>query len=173
MVNRGSWWVLLFAAAGCAAAQAPDREPQPPHPVYERILGSAIAAPDVILYLNPRIAERYFDSTARDDGFPRVVAAFERMGARRGEAAARLNWGAVLWNLDETERAYREMTSALDLFNRIGDVEGIAHAHEWIGYALEESGAVEPAGDHLAIAYQLFRKLGNEGAAQRVAGYGE
>lgn len=170
-MKRGILLAALFC--GCAGARPPDRAPGEARPVYERILGAQVASPELIVYLNPRVADAYFDDDAGDAGFARLVAAFERIGARRGEAAARLNWGAVLWNIGEEERAYDQMMRALRLFVRVGDVDGMAHAHEWIGYTLARSGAVEPAGDHLAVAYQLFSKLENRAAAERVANYGE
>lgn len=170
-MRRAVMAVLLFT--GCAAARAPERAPGEAAPVYERILGAQTASPELVVYLNPRVADAYFDDDAEEAGFARLVAAFERIGALRGEAAARLNWGAVLWKLGEEERAYQEMMRALDRFVRIGDVEGMAHAHEWIGYAMARSGAVEPAGEHLAVAYQLFSRLENRAAAERVANYGE
>ena len=165
--------LLLMLSPGCAAEKAAERVPGRVEPVYERILGAATASPDLVAYLNPRIAERYFDGAAEDDGFTRIISAFRAIGARRGEAAARLNWGAVLWNLGEEEAAYREMMIALEMFTSIGDAEGLAHTHEWLGYTMKESGAVDPAGEHLAVAYQLFRLLGNERAATRVLDYGD
>ncbi len=169
---RSALAVLLIA--GCAAGRASvEKVPGKVEPVYERILGASVASPDLVAYLNPRLTERYFDGTARDDGFGRVIDAFRAVGARRGEAAARLNEAAVLWNLKEERAAYREMMIALRLFTQIGDVEGLAHTHEWLGYAMKESGAIDPAAEHLAVAYQLFRLLGNEQAASRVLGYGD
>jgi hypothetical protein len=166
--------LLLLSSAGCAAAErAAEKVPGKVEPVYERILGAATASPDLVAYLNPTIAERYFDDAAEDDGFTRIISAFRAIGARRGEAAARLNWGAVLWNLGDAEAAYREMMLALDLFTTIGDAEGLAHTHEWLGYTMKESGAIDPAGEHLAVAYQLFQLLGNDRAASRVLAYGD
>ena len=165
--------LLLLLLCGCAAAKEAERAPGKVEPVYERILGAAIASPDLVAYLDPRTAERWFDGRAEDDGFSRIVDAFRAIGARRGEAAARLNWGAVLWSLGDEEASYREMMAALDLFTRIGDAEGLAYAHEWLGYSMKESGAIDPAAEHLTVAYQLFRLLGNQRAAERVLGYGD
>jgi hypothetical protein len=150
-----------------------EKAPGKVEPVYERILGAATASPDLVAYLNPRLLEDHFDDRAEDDGFTRVISAFRVIGAKRGEAAARLNWAAVLWNLGEEEASYREMMLSLELFTKVGDAEGLAHAHEWLGYTMKESGAIEPAAEHLAVAYQLFKLMGNERAASRVLAYGE
>jgi hypothetical protein len=163
----------LALLAGCAAAAAPEKVPGKVEPVYERILGAATASPEMVAYLNPRLSEKHFDGRAEDHGFTRIISAFRAIGATRGEAAARLNWAAVLWNLGDAEASYREMMLALELFTAAGDAEGLAHAHEWLGYSMKESGAIEPAAEHLAVAYQLFTLLGNERAASRVLGYGD
>jgi hypothetical protein len=166
---------LIFALSiGCAAAErAVEKVPGKVEPVYERILGASTASPDLIAYLDPTLAGEYFDDTAEDDGFTRIISAFHALGARRGEAAARLNWGAVLFNLGDAEASYREMMNALELFTAIGDAEGLAHAHEWIGFLMKKSGAIDPAAEHLAVAYQLFRLLGNDRAAERVLALGD
>lgn len=179
---------LLIAsfAAGCAAARAPeaaagtprvypDAPPKKPGE-YERILGTFSARGETPIYLIPTVLERGYDDEDDDEGESalfNMAQTFQRLGHKRGEAAARLNRGAVLWHRGEGDAAYRELESAKILFAAAGDLDGEAHAHEWLGFFMRESGEKELAEDHLALAYQMFKKLENEVAAERILSYGE
>ena len=178
-----SFVALALQMSGCAAgmkapqvspaeaAQARDQAAEEGE--YERLLGTFSVNPDLVIYLNPAICERYLVQTGNGDDIAQIVDQFGRIGAARGEAAARLNWGVVFWYDGEAEYAYREMMNALQIFAEIGDVDGLAHTYEWLGYFFKQSGAIEEAGEHLAVAYQLFEKLSNQPAAERVLSYAD
>lgn len=182
---RGHLAALLLTMTGCAAARAPQaasipevrREtPEKKRGEYERILGTFSARGETPIYLTPAVLERGYDDEDDDAGAIALVnmaIAFQSMGHKRGEAAARLNRGAVLWHRGDGDSAYRELESAKILFAAAGDLEGEAHAHEWLGFFMRESGEKELAEDHLALAYQMFRKLENQAAAERVLSYAE
>lgn len=152
------------------SAEAPEQEARVE---YERILGSFTARPDLVIYLTPAACLRFCQSSPDDVRLEGLVRDFARLGAVRGEAAARLNRGAVLWRRGEHQLAYVQVMESRRLFARAADVEGLAHAYEWLGFLFEESGAVGEAGDHLAVAYQLFGKLGNTPAQARILSYAD
>lgn len=166
--------LALLVHVACAAAKIPERAapPAPKEPQYERILGSFVVHPDAVVYLTPRMTEDRVAPGDAADALADIADRFAATGAPRGEAVARLNRGALLWKEGDGEVAYTQMARALALFAEVGDVEGLAHAYEWLGYAFLKAGAVDRAGEHLAAAYQLFELMGDLDAAQRVAGYG-
>jgi tetratricopeptide (TPR) repeat protein len=185
-VSVRAYFLVLFAAfsSGCAAAKraaeaAPAVQPPTgPRPAgeYERILGTFSVKIDAAIYLTPRLLERAYDDDNEEGGaaaLQTTVGWFQRLGHKRGEAAARLNRGAVLWKLGQGDAAYRELDEARKLFAGAGDLEGEAHAHEWLGFFFRESGEKELAEDHLALAYQMFQKLENAPAAERILSYGD
>jgi hypothetical protein len=173
---------LLFSSA-CAAgrmAEPAARAEQPAEPgaggtvEFERILGSFSVKSEIPIYLNPRLLEHGFNDDSdyvREGNFAGLIAEFRRLKVTRGEAAARLNHAATLWFLDEADTAYAEMRAAQVLFMRAGDLQGEAHAHEWLGFFFRESEDAELAEEHLALAYQMFIKLENIVAAERVLSY--
>lgn len=178
---------LAALLAGCAAGArgqgkvAPGTDPGRavqeqdvgPKVAYERILGSFSIEPDLAIYVSPYLAKMHLGDWGAPSALERLAQRFERVDHPRGAAIARLNLCAVLWSQDETEGAYAEAMRALNSFSEIGDLEGLAHAHEWIGFMMLQSDEIEPAGEHLAVAYQLFSMLDNDGAKARVLDYAE
>jgi hypothetical protein len=162
-------------AARAPAAEAPPAPPPPEEakPEYERILGSFAGRPDLILYLTPEACLRWCKNAGGEEVLAQLAYDFARLGAFRGEAAARINHAAILWHEGEVQRSYVELRDSLALSVRAGDVEGMAHAYEWLGWLFKESGAIDDAGDHLAVAYQLFGRLENRVAQERVLGYAD
>jgi tetratricopeptide (TPR) repeat protein len=171
-------------ASGCAARRmaAPgDRQaaeqPQPEQAqakvAYERILGSFAATPDALLYLDPVLCAKRCGTRATLDRLERLVGTFREIGLPRGEAAARLNLGALLWRRGDPDRAYAMIRDAQIEFAAAQDVEGMAHSYEWLGFLFKEAGAIEEAGEHLAVAYQLFGRLEDHAAMERVLTYAE
>lgn len=171
-------WALAFAA-GCGAAPAMRAEAPAAPPAaeaaasYERILGTFVASPEAIAYLNPALAAARLEASYDAQALRRLAERFALLGAARGEAAARLHLGAALWWRGEADDGYRQVIRAQALFATAGDVEGLAHTHEWLGYFLRESGDLEAAGEHLALSHQLFERLEDHGAAARLLGYAE
>lgn len=166
----------IFVLGGCAAGmRAPSSQSErPAEPVqFERILGSFSVKTDIPIYLTPAMLERGFndDDRVREDNFVGLIQEFQRLKSVRGEAAARLNQGAVLWYLGKPDHAYSQLRDAQLLFVRAADLEGEAHAHEWLGFFFRESGEVELAEEHLALSYQMFTRLENLIAAERVLSY--
>lgn len=177
--------VLALLFSGCAAAgakRAPEAAapsdaaptPQPEKKLeYERILGTFVAQPELIIYLSPAVCLKFCDSDRPLGTYEGLIRQAEQLGATRVVAAAKLSLGARLWSRGDPDEAYRRIREAQTLFARSSDVEGLAHTYEWLGYLFYESGAANDAADQLAVAYQLFGKLGNGAAQARVLGYAE
>ena len=180
--------VIVFCAletACAAAARVPPLEdlvevkpPKPPletrvepSPEHERILGSFAISPDPVVLLTPAMLEAHFDSTHDDDGFAELVERFRAMGVPEKEAAALLDWGAVLWFLGRSPEAYAKMMEAHRLYAELGGLDGLAHANEWLGYFLKKSEAIAEAGEHFALAYQMFAALGDDASCARLLAY--
>lgn len=166
---------LAACAAGRAAAPAPAQaEPGAPSAEgaapYERILGAFVATPTGLVLFDPKSCAE--TPCGRSEDGETISRTADDSGVPALQAAARLNLGAVYWQEGEGDRAYQAIRSAQALFAEAGDAVGLAMAHEWLGYMLLESGALEPAGDHLALAHQLFERLGDRGSAERLASYG-
>jgi hypothetical protein len=152
-----------------------EKPAAPPPPVvkkveYERILGSFAIDPELLIYYTPDLMARHH-VRADPERFAALAESLRAAGARRAEAGARLDLGAVLWSGGQAEKAYREMMRAQGLFAELGDVDGLAHAYEWLGFFFRESGSEERAAEHLSVAYRMFQVLENHAAAERVLGY--
>src|SRR5262245_20576155 len=107
--------LISTLASGCAslgpparyerAPEEPPAQPPPvpaelrvkPSPEFERIIGSFSPEPTPLLFLNPELLADRFDPRNLDDGFGDVAGWCRYLGVPRPEAAARLNWGGVLW----------------------------------------------------------------------------
>lgn len=166
--------VLAACAAQMEAAPPTVEQPAAARAIeYERILASFAVDPDLIVFLDPWLCERWCDADLGGGDFGDLAASFARLGARRAEAAARLNQGAMLWAAGEGDAAYARVVEAQQLFAAMGDVAGLAHALEWLGYMFVASGEGELAAGHLSLALGMFRALGNEHAAARVVSYTE
>jgi hypothetical protein len=169
------WVALAACSAGRAPPSAPARaEPGPPKSEsaasYERILGAFVATPTGVVLFDPKsCAETACGRSLDGETISRTA---DQSGVPALQAAARLNLGAMYWQEGEADRAYQSIRSAQALFAEAGDAVGLAVAHEWLGYMLWKSGAEAPAGDHLALAYQLFERLGDQASAERLASYG-
>jgi hypothetical protein len=168
---------LLLSMEACAAqrAAAPGAaEARAEEPAYERILGSFTIDPDRIILLTPRMCEqRLKGGRTLAESFARHAERFQRAGSARGEAAARLNEGAVEWFEGDSTRAYGALMESHRIFAELGDADGLAHAYEWLGYFFRDSGAIDKAAEHLSAAYRLFEALGNRDAERRVLGYAD
>jgi hypothetical protein len=169
---------LCAGAVACAAAaEAPSgvrSEAAEPKPMeYERILTSFPADPDLIVFLDPWLCARYCDEELGDGDFDLLAASFGRIGARRAQAAARLNQAAMLWSMGDGDAAYLRAVEAQTHFAAMGDVEGLAHSLEWLGYMFRASGEGELAAEQLSLAFRMFRALGNEHGAARVLSYAD
>src|SRR5215472_3471357 len=126
--------------APAALPQAAARPSEEEQPAYERILGSFAIEPDLYVYLDPATCLRYFSGarwSAWDMGA--IARRMHALGSLRGEAAATLNHGAALWFLGDGESAYRAMMDAERMFAELGDVQGLAHTYDWLGYFFRES----------------------------------
>jgi hypothetical protein len=177
--------VCCALQTGCAAAARVSledlvevRPPKPPvetrveqAPEHERILGSFAISPDPVVLLTPPMLEAHFDATHGDDGFADLVERFRAIGVPEKEAAALLDWGAVLWFLGRPADAYAKMMEAHRLYAELGELEGLAHANEWLGYFLRSSEAIAEAGEHFALAYQMFAALGDQSSCSRLLAY--
>ena len=170
------WLGLVGCSAGRAAAPPMARaEPGPPTAAgaaaYERILGAFVASPSGLVLFDPQSCAEF--PCGRSEDGETISRTADQSGVPALQAVARLNLGAVYWQQGEGDRAYQSIRSAQALFAEAGDAVGLAIAHEWLGYMLWKSGAEGPAGEHLALAYQLFDRLGDRSSAERLVGYGE
>lgn len=175
---------VTTAAEAAGAGQDEEPPPEPSKPTaprpaakrqveYERILGTFSIDPELYIYLTPATCAAGFDARSDDSGFAALAEAFAAAGARRGEAAARLNWGAVLWTLGSGEDAYVQVMRAQALFAELGDADGLAHAYEWLGYFFRESADGDEAAEHLSVAYRLYGVLEDHAGAERVLTYAD
>jgi hypothetical protein len=166
---------LALLLIGCASASAPasrSADVAPPSeepPAFERILGAFVVSPTGFVLIDPRACAA--GACGLRDQNESVLAAAERTGVPLAIAAAKLNLGATLWTEDEADAAYQSIRSAQALFAEAGDAVGLALCHEWIGFLMLDSGEGEIAGEHLALAHQLYDRLGDEAARDRVVGY--
>ncbi|MCK6547270.1 hypothetical protein L6R52_15575 [Myxococcota bacterium] len=167
---------ILGALTACAAGRAmpaptmderPTEEGAPAEAEYERILGSFTVTPEGFVYLTPELARARLEP-ARAYAWRRRVRDLHTLGLPQAEAVASMNVAAIAWFDDHPEDAYRAMMSAQRLFADVGDVEGLAHVYEWLGFFFAESGAHTKAEEHLALAHALFALLGDEAAKARV-----
>jgi hypothetical protein len=166
------------AEAGVAAgAEATRNAPPPPTKIaYDRILGAFSVDPELYLFLTPATCRRVGRAQLPEraiETLTRMAEAFARARAKRGEAAARLNLGALRWADGDGDGAYQEVMRAEALFAELGDLEGLAHSYEWLGWFFRESGAVALATDHLSIAYRMFTLSEDRASAERVLGYAD
>jgi hypothetical protein len=151
-------------------AEAKEQQ-QKEQPAYERILGSFPIDPNAILYLDPVLCGQHLYEYGSD--YRGIAERFHRIGALRGEAAARLNQGALEWFSGEPDEAYREVMDAQRIFAELGDVEGLAHTYEWLGYFFKESSEPKRAAEHLSVAYRFFEAVGDASSLARVLSYAE
>jgi hypothetical protein len=129
---------------------------------------------DLVIYLNPALCQRQCERDGRrgEQAFGRLAGDLQRLGVPRGQGAALLNRGALLWFSGQPQAAYDSVMGARALFAHSGDVRGLAHAFEWLGYMFLASDAPEPAAENLGVAHRLFGRLGDAAAQARVLAYG-
>lgn len=168
----GAALVLSACAAGgiprAPTMDEPGAEAEGPAE-YERILGSFVVSPEALVHLTPELAAARLDpGPDRGRGYARVVSVLREAGVPQAEAVGSMNLGAIAWFDDRPEDAYRSMMRAQHLFAEIGDLEGLAHVYEWLGFFFAESGASARAEEHLGLAYELFGLLGDEASKARV-----
>lgn len=168
--------LLTAACAGPGArgetAPSPAAGAAPTAAPYERILGSLTVDPDVVVLLSPALCERHCSSWRGEHDLVGLADTFAGLGYLRGEAAASINAAAVLWRRGNADRAYQRVMHARRRFAESGDVNGMAHAFEWLGYMFLHSNEKELAAEHLSVAYTLFEGMGNQPAMARVLAYG-
>ncbi len=151
------------------------KPPPPPPPKkkaveHERILSAFTLDANLIVFLDPRSCARLC-SKKGGGTLSRLALRFKARGVPRAEAAARVNWAATLWRAAKPEQAYKQLVLAQALFSELGDVEGLAHSFEWLGFLFQEAGAQDRAADHLGVAHKLYGFLGRDMDAGRVLGY--
>ncbi len=156
-------------APAAAVTPSAPAEPPRPKPVYERILGSYSVDPDLVVYLNPELCVQQCRRGAR----PEALREISQADSARVAAVVHLHRGALLWVDGYGENAYREIMQARHGFAALGDVQGLAHTYEWLGFVFRESHATDQAAEHFAVAYRMFELVGNRAAALRVLSYGE
>ena len=176
MLYTGDAVVLIEEQEGARLPEPADLPPlQGDKPAeYERILGAFTVDPDIVALLDPLVCDERLSSRAATSArrmLAGLVDHFEVAGLPRFQAAARLNLAALLWFDNEPEPAYRHLMRAHGIYAELGDVHGLAHAYEWLGYFFMQSGALPLAGQHLGVARELYGLVGNEPAAARVLGY--
>jgi tetratricopeptide (TPR) repeat protein/TolB-like protein len=135
---------------------------------YDRILGAALVDPDVLVLLDPFETGSAPGATAARAMLAAIAAQLGALGLPREAAIARLDAAGLAWASGEHEAGYRELLVARDQLAALGDVPGLAHAYEWLGHMLAQSGESGLAADDLGLALRLYRLLGDEPAAQRV-----
>lgn len=171
--------VATETAAGAAISEKAEAEAVAPvvssKPAeYERILGAFVADAEVFVWLDPRLAERLDRRDARVAA--RMLAAlaerFEQRAQVRPRAIALLNLAAIEWSRGQAVPAYERAALAARLFGGLADLEGLAHAEEWLGYMFRESGDGRLAGEHLRLAHALYRRLEDRAGMERTLSYG-
>jgi hypothetical protein len=137
---------------------------------YDRILGAALVDPDVLVLLDPAETGSAPRAAPARAMLQAIAAQLSALGLPREAAIARLDAAGLAWASGEHETGYRELLIARDQLAALGDVPGLAHAYEWLGHMLAQSGEAGLAEDDLGLALRLYRLLGDETAAQRVLG---
>jgi hypothetical protein len=158
-------------AAPPVPAPTEANKPAQPSVEYERILGTFAIEPEAYLYLTPAALELHGTHGGGAEHFQDLAERFRALGAKKGEAAAELDRGAALWWAGQADRAYAATMRAEALFAELGDLEGLAHAYEWLGYFFRQSGASDRAAEQLRVASRMFTLLEDRASAERVLGY--
>lgn len=173
------WCIVLALSTGCAAGSATRSTadvapPAPPEPgvAYERILPTFTVTPRALVILDPRTTVDLVDRPVVTE-LASLVDRYKAIAEHHGEAVARVDYAAMLWLDGRARRAYEEVTEAQSLFAGVGDVSGLAHTYEWLGFIFLESGEVERAAEHFGVAYRLFGSIENAEAQARVLAYAE
>lgn len=174
--------VVSAALAGCAAggamqaptqAQRPEAGGEAKKPAeFERIVSSFQVHPEALVYLTPAEVE-HLERCDETLAVEAVADRFAFIGDVRGEAAARLDLGALYWCDGRGDDAYLAVMQAEALFTRAADLDGVARAHEWLGFMFLENREEELAAEHLAAAYQVFLRLADAPSTARVLAYSE
>ena len=139
---------------------------------HERMLGVFETEPESLFLLSPRDLAR-LPGKSFPAGLIAIAARAEVLGVRRIEAASRLDLAALLWRRGMTRDAYRSLMQARQLYAGLGDAAGLAASHEWIGFMMRESAAVDRAVENLALARSLYQRVDDSPSADRVLGWGE
>lgn len=166
---------LEVRAGGTAASDRPG-PPAPddrvdatraPRTTYDRMISAFDVASEPLLLLTPEALPRL-----RLARFPtrlvHLAALAKQRRLPRLEAAARLNLAALTWRQGRERDAYRSLMAARRGFAALGDTQGLAVTHRWLGLMLRDSDAVEPAAENLALAHQLYLRLEDHAGAEAV-----
>jgi tetratricopeptide (TPR) repeat protein len=138
-----------------------------PRTTYDRMISAFDVASEPMLLLTPEALPRL-----RLAPFPtrlvRLAALAKQRQLRRLEASARLNLAALSWRQGRERDAYRSLMEARRGFAALGDTQGLAVSHRWLGLMMRDSDAVQPAVDNLALAHQLYLRLEDSAGADAV-----
>lgn len=144
-----------------------DRSPTEgaPRATYDRMISAFDVASEPLVLLTPDALPRL--QLAR---FParlvHLAALAKQRRLPRLEASARLNLAALWWRQGRERDAYRSLMQARRGFAALGDTQGLAVAHRWVGLMLRDSDAAAPAAENLALAHQLYLRLDDRGGAE-------
>lgn len=155
-----------------ASADPPPSAVSPKAAPHERIVGAFETESHALVLLSPRDLGR-LGHVPFPSGLVAIAARARAIEARRVEAAARLNLGALFWARGSAPDAYRALSAARRLYAGLGDAEGLAATHEWLGFMLRESEAIDRAAENLALARSLFARLDDAVRAEDVLGWGD
>lgn len=162
-----------------AAGARPRAEPSEPEAVekpatQDRILGAFTADAELYLLLDPGLLAAHHDLPGSTSAMTMLAAALRHAEVRqhpKAHAVALLDLAAYTWWSGQAETAYALFNQAQAEFAAMGDVYGLAHTAEWLGYLFLVSDAPDFAVAQLEIAHQLYRRLGHTAAAARVRAY--
>lgn len=162
-------------ASGAAAGEgdrpqrAEDLGPAEPaaRATYDRMISAFDVASEPLLLLTPDALPRL-----RLARFPthlvHLAALAKQRRLPRLEASARLNLAALWWRQGRERDAYRSLMEARRGFAALGDTQGLAVSHRWLGLMMRDSDAAEPAAENLALAHQLYLRLEDNIGAEAV-----
>jgi DNA-binding SARP family transcriptional activator len=85
-----------------------------------------------------------------------AVHAAERTGETRAQALSRGDLAYALVRLERPDEAARQLNRALELYQRLDDVLGMAHAHRTLTWVLDSQHKYQDALSHAQDALRLF-----------------
>jgi tetratricopeptide (TPR) repeat protein len=103
--------------------------------------------------------------------FQKAIEISERYGDYHGASLRKLNLGGTYIEMKDYEKAEKYILEGLKGVRKVGDKYGEAVGYKYLGWLYIDKGDKKTAKDYLTRAYNLFKSIGAERAADKVLSY--